>query len=75
MLRQGTSGDTIVPLLEGYAIKLELVTNLKRHATNILAELRDIKEAIFISEHSKRLVYMADIHDLEFTQRKLALLD
>ncbi|MFA5630187.1 MAG: type II toxin-antitoxin system Phd/YefM family antitoxin [Porticoccaceae bacterium] len=56
-------------------MKVELVTNLKRQATKILADLHESKEAILITEHGKPSAYLVDVKDYEFMQRRLALLD
>lgn len=56
-------------------MKVELVTNLKRQATKILAELRQSKEAILITEHGQPSAYLVDVQDYEFMQRRLALLE
>lgn len=56
-------------------MKVELVTNLKRQATKILAELHQSKEAVLITEHSEPSAYLVDIQDYEFMQRRLALLE
>ncbi|MCH4561561.1 type II toxin-antitoxin system Phd/YefM family antitoxin [Halomonas sp. EGI 63088] len=56
-------------------MKVELVTNLKRQATKILAELHDSKEPVLITEHGQPSAYLVDVEDYEFMQRRLALLD
>ncbi len=56
-------------------MKVELVTNLKRQATKILAELHQSKEAVLITEHGEPSAYLVDIQDYEFMQRRLALLE
>lgn len=56
-------------------MKVELVTNLKRQATRLLAELRDTKEPVLITEHGKPSAYLVDVEDYEFMQRRLALLE
>ncbi|QOR39468.1 type II toxin-antitoxin system Phd/YefM family antitoxin [Billgrantia diversa] len=56
-------------------MKVELVTNLKRQATNILAELHGSKEPVLITEHGKPSAYLVDVEDYEFMQRRLALLE
>jgi len=56
-------------------MKVELVTNLKRQATKILADLRESKEVILITEHGQPSAYLVDVQDYEFMQRRLALLD
>jgi prevent-host-death family protein len=70
-------GDTIVPLyvcLER-PVKVELVTNLKRQATKILAELRLSKEPVLITEHGQPSAYLVDVQDYDFMQRRLELLE
>lgn len=56
-------------------MKVELVTNLKRQATKILAELHESKEAVLITEHGQPSAYLVDVQDYEFIQRRLALLE
>lgn len=56
-------------------MKVELVTNLKRQATKILAELHESKEAVLITEHGEPSAYLVDVEDFEFMQRRLALLE
>lgn len=56
-------------------MKVELVTNLKRHATRILADLHESKEAVLITEHGQPSAYLVDVQDYEFMQRRLTLLE
>jgi prevent-host-death family protein len=56
-------------------MKVELVTNLKRQATKILADLHETKEAVLITEHGRPSAYLVDVQDYEFMQRRLALLE
>lgn len=56
-------------------MKVELVTNLKRQATKILADLHASKEPVLITEHGQPSAYLVDVHDYELMQRRLALLD
>lgn len=56
-------------------MKVELVTSLKRHATRILADLHDSKEAVLITEHGQPSAYLVDVQDYEFMQRRLVLLE
>ena len=56
-------------------MKVELVTNLKRQATKILADLHETKEAVLITEHGQPSAYLVDNQDYEFMQRRLALLE
>lgn len=56
-------------------MKVELVTNLKRQATKILADLHTSKEPVLITEHGQPSAYLVDVQDYEFMQRRLALLE
>ncbi|PHR64757.1 type II toxin-antitoxin system Phd/YefM family antitoxin [Pseudidiomarina marina] len=56
-------------------MKVELVTNLKRQATKILAELHETKEPVLITEHGQPSAYLVDVQDYEFSQRRLRLLE
>ncbi len=56
-------------------MKVELVTNLKRQAAKILADLRETKEAVLITEHGLPSAYLVDVDDYEFMQRRLSLLE
>ncbi|MDZ7828974.1 MAG: type II toxin-antitoxin system Phd/YefM family antitoxin [Halofilum sp. (in: g-proteobacteria)] len=56
-------------------MKVELVTNLKRQATRILADLHASKEPILITEHGQPSAYLIDVQHYEFMQRRLELLE
>ncbi|WP_456406368.1 type II toxin-antitoxin system Phd/YefM family antitoxin [Thiolapillus sp.] len=56
-------------------MKVELVTNLKRQATKILAELRESKEAVLITEHGQPSAYLVDVQDFELMRNRLRLLE
>jgi len=56
-------------------MKVELVTNLKRQATKILADLRLSKQPVLITEHGRPSAYLVDVQDYEFMQRRLELLE
>ncbi len=56
-------------------MKVEQVTNLKRQATKILADLHETKEAVLITEHGQPSAYLVDVQDYEFMQRRLAVLE
>ena len=56
-------------------MKVELVTNLKRQATKILADLHSSKEPVLITEHGQPSAYLVDVQDYEFMQRRLKLLE
>lgn len=56
-------------------MKVEWVTNLKRQATKILADLHASKEPVLITEHGQPSAYLIDVKDYEFMQRRLELLE
>ncbi|MFC0267033.1 type II toxin-antitoxin system Phd/YefM family antitoxin [Kushneria aurantia] len=56
-------------------MKVELVTNLKRQATKILADLHHSREPVLITEHGQPSAYLVDVQDYEFMQRRLELLE
>ncbi|MBD7978806.1 type II toxin-antitoxin system Phd/YefM family antitoxin [Serpens gallinarum] len=56
-------------------MKVELMSNLKRQATKILAELKVTKEPVLITEHGKPSAYLVDVQHCEFMQRRLELLE
>lgn len=56
-------------------MKVELVTQLKRQATAIIAELQRSKEPVLITEHGKPAAYLVDVDEYQAIQRRLDLLD
>ena len=56
-------------------MKVELVTTLKRKATKILADLKDSKEPVLITEHGKPSAYLVDVEDFEFMQNRMKILE
>ena len=56
-------------------MKTELVTNLKRQATKILAELHHSKEPILITEHGKPSAYLLDVADYDAMLNRMAILE
>ncbi len=42
-------------------MRIELVTTLKRQATKILADLRESRDPILITEHGKPSAYLVDV--------------
>ncbi len=56
-------------------MKTELVTNLKRQATKILAELHDSKEPVLITEHGKPSAYLLDVSDYQFMLNRMQILE
>ena len=56
-------------------MKTELVTTLKRQATKILADLRQSKEPVLITEHGQPSAYLIDVDDYEMMQNRLQILE
>lgn len=56
-------------------MKVALVTNLKRQATKILADLHASKKPVLITAHGQPSAYLVDVQDYEFMQRRLELLE
>lgn len=56
-------------------MKTELVTTLKRHATQILADLHQSGEPVLITEHGKPSAYLVDVDSYEFTQSRMQILE
>ncbi len=56
-------------------MKVELVTNLKRKATEILGELDADKEPILITQHGRPAAYLLDVSTYESMEGRIALLE
>lgn len=56
-------------------MKTELVTTLKRQATRLLAELRNSREPVLITEHGKPAAYLVDVGSYELMQDRMELLE
>ena len=56
-------------------MKIELVTNLKRQATKILADLHSSREPVLITEHGRPSAYLVDVDDFESMQNRMNILE
>lgn len=56
-------------------MKTELVTTLKRQATRILAELRESKDPVLITEHGKPSAYLVDVDVFEHMKDRMRMLE
>ncbi len=56
-------------------MRTELVTTLKRKATDLLAELRRDKEPILITQHGLPSAYLVDVESFEQLQIRMKLLE
>lgn len=56
-------------------MKAEMVTNLKRQATKILADIHQTKEPVLITEQGQPSAYLIDVDEFEMMQKRMALLE
>ena len=56
-------------------MRTELVTTLKRNATEIIAELAAARDPVLITQHGRPAAYLVDVETYEDTQRRLAILE
>ncbi len=56
-------------------MRTELVTTLKRKATDLLTELAKDKEPILITQHGLPSAYLVDVESYEKLQAKMKLLE
>ena len=56
-------------------MRTELVTTLKRQATELLSELEREKKPILITQHGLPSAYLVDVETYEAQQRRMNLLE
>ena len=56
-------------------MRTELVTTLKRRATELLSELERDKEPILITQHGLPGAYLVDVESYELLEKRLGLLE
>lgn len=56
-------------------MKVELVTNLKRKATEILGELAVDREPVLITQHGRPAAYLLDVSTFEAMNERITLLE
>ena len=56
-------------------MKVELVTTLKRKATEILGDLAQDREPVLITQHGKPAAYLLDVDTFEAMQDRIKLLE
>lgn len=56
-------------------MRTELVTTLKRQATELLSELERSREPILITQHGVPSAYLVDVETYENLQRRMSLLE
>lgn len=61
--------------LKWHIMRTELVTNLKRKATEIIAELESDQEAVLITQHGKPAAYLMAVEAFDDMNRRLKVLE
>jgi len=56
-------------------MKTELVTTLKRRATEIIADLQSERDPILITQHGKPAAYLVDVDSYEELNRRISVLE
>ncbi|RUL73137.1 type II toxin-antitoxin system Phd/YefM family antitoxin [Dyella choica] len=56
-------------------MRTELVTTLKRQATELLADLERDREPILITQHGLPSAYLVDVESFETMQQRIKLLE
>ena len=56
-------------------MRTELVTTLKRQATELLSDIERDKEPILITQHGLPSAYLVDVETYQLMQQRLAVLD
>jgi prevent-host-death family protein len=56
-------------------MKTELVTSLKRRATEIIADLNAARDPVLITQHGKPAAYLLDVETYEALNRKFSVLE
>ncbi|PYJ45849.1 MAG: type II toxin-antitoxin system prevent-host-death family antitoxin [Verrucomicrobia bacterium] len=56
-------------------MRTELVTTLKRKATEIIADVKAERDPVLITQHGRPAAYLVDVETYKDTQRRLAILE
>jgi prevent-host-death family protein len=56
-------------------MRTELVTTLKRQATELLSDIQRDKEPILITQHGLPGAYLIDVESYELMQQRMAILE
>ena len=56
-------------------MKTELVTTLKRKATEVIAALQDSRDPVLITEHGKPAAVLVDVATFEEMNRRISILE
>ena len=56
-------------------MRTELVTTLKRQATELLSDIERDKEPILITQHGRPSAYLVDVETYQLMQQRMAILE
>lgn len=56
-------------------MKTELVTSLKRRATEIISELSEDRDPVLITQHGRPAAYLVDVETYEALNQRLAVME
>ena len=56
-------------------MRTELVTTLKRRATEIISDLQRKRGTLLITQHGRPVAYLVDVESFEAMERRVALLE
>ena len=56
-------------------MRTELVTTLKRKATEILSEIESTRDPVLVTQHGLPAAYLIDVETYESMQRRMTLLE
>ena len=56
-------------------MKMELVTTLKREATRLIAELREDRNPVLITEHGRPAAYLVDVQTYDDQQDRMEIME
>jgi prevent-host-death family protein len=56
-------------------MRIELVTTLKRQATELLSDLEKSREPILITQHGLPSAYLLDVETYQLMQQRMAVLE
>jgi prevent-host-death family protein len=61
--------------LECHFMRTELVTTLKRKATEIIADLEQDHQPVLITQHGRPAAYLVDVESFEALNQRIAVLE
>jgi prevent-host-death family protein len=64
-----------IVILQYHSMRTELVTTLKRQATELLTDIERDKEPILITQHGLPSAYLVDVESYELLQQRMTVLE